>query len=287
MVLLAEGTLAESLPATILHVPESVGNVFVADTSSARIRQYTNTGGSVRLSGESYFSIGENGVGKQRAWDRKTPLGIYFVTEELDTSRLHDKYGVMAFPLDYPNVLDRLAGRTGDGIWVHGVQPGVAQRPFRDTDGCIALPNTELAARQGDFVPGETPVVVTRKPRALDDERRERIVSRIMGELTTWRDTLAAADPAAHFALYSADFSYRGLSRSAWQRMRGKAMRVHGEKDIRISEPLILGDPERDGRYLVRFAISEAGANAPPLPKRLYWQRDPAGNLLIIAEDAG
>ncbi len=56
---------------------------------------------------QRYMSIGENGVGKKRAWDRKTPLGIYFITEQLDTSNLDDKYGVAAYPLDYPNAWDR------------------------------------------------------------------------------------------------------------------------------------------------------------------------------------
>ena len=33
----------------------------------------------------------------------------------------HDKYGVAAYPLDYPNAWDRFNERTGYGIWLHGV----------------------------------------------------------------------------------------------------------------------------------------------------------------------
>jgi murein L,D-transpeptidase YafK len=278
---------AETLPASILHVPGHVGDVFVADTSTARISHYRNEGEGLRPAGESYFSIGENGVGKERAWDRKTPLGVYFVTEQLDTSRLPDKYGVTAFPLDYPNVLDRHAGRTGDGIWVHGVGPGVDARPFRDTDGCLALPNDELSAREENFVPGETPVVITRRVKPLDEVRRQRIVATLMAKIEAWRETLAHADVEKHLELYAPGFTYRGLDRRAWLAMRRDAMESAGPRVISISEPLILADPELDGLYLARFSVTTAGAETLPLIKRLYWQRDAAGRLTIVAEDTG
>ena len=106
------------------------------------------------------MSIGQGGTGKERAGDRRTPLGVYFVTEQLDTTRLHDKYGVTAFPLDYPNAWDRRLGRTGDGIWVHGVDPQGGTRPPLDTDGCIALPNERLLALQPSFTVNITPVLI-------------------------------------------------------------------------------------------------------------------------------
>jgi len=86
------------------------------------------------------MSIGENGVGKERAWDRRTPLGIYFANEQLDTSRMHDKYGPMAFPLDYPNAWDEVNARTGDGIWIHGVDRNGEVSPLQQRiDQCVAL----------------------------------------------------------------------------------------------------------------------------------------------------
>ena len=62
------------------------------------------------------MSIGQEGPGKQSSGDKRTPLGVYFVTEQLDTSKLHEKYGVTAFVLDYPNVWDLRSRRSGDGI---------------------------------------------------------------------------------------------------------------------------------------------------------------------------
>src|SRR5210317_641851 len=109
------------LPAALLRIPESTHTLFLAETSSNQFHRFDRDGDSVVHSGSYYMSIGRNGAGKLRSGDRKTPLGVYFVTEQLDTSRMHEKYGVTAFPLDYPNAWDRLGGRDGYGIWIHGV----------------------------------------------------------------------------------------------------------------------------------------------------------------------
>ena len=74
------------LPAYVLQLPESVGDVFIADTSAATIYRFEQSSAGMTLGHEGYMSIGEGGAGKERAWDRRTPLGIYFVVDQLDTS---------------------------------------------------------------------------------------------------------------------------------------------------------------------------------------------------------
>jgi hypothetical protein len=132
------------VPAYVLQLPDSVDAVLIAETDSAKLHRYERVQDILKHRETRYMSIGENGVGKERAWDRRTPLGIYFANEQLDTSRMHDKYGPMAFPLDYPNAWDEVNARTGDGIWIHGVDRNGGRRPPLDTDGCIALPNEDL-----------------------------------------------------------------------------------------------------------------------------------------------
>ena len=116
-----------SVPGYLLQLPASVSTVLIAETNTSTLHRYVVTQQGAKLDDESYISVGQNGVGKQRAWDRRTPLGIYFIDEQLDTSKLHDMYGPTAFPLDYPNVWDRQLGRSGDGIWIHGVAAGSAR----------------------------------------------------------------------------------------------------------------------------------------------------------------
>ena len=144
---------AEETPAWLIHVPETTSTVYIAETSTSTFHRFVREGGGFRLERQDYMSIGKGGDAKERAGDQRTPLGIYFVTDQLDTTRLHEKYGPLAFPLDYPNAWDRRQGRTGDGIWVHGVDRDGGERPPLDTDGCIALPNDRLLALADSFEP--------------------------------------------------------------------------------------------------------------------------------------
>ena len=278
----------ERFPAYVLQMPASLGSLFIADTSNARIYRFEPAEDGVQTTDDSYISIGQNGVRKQAAWDRRTPLGVYFVVDQLDTSRLHEKYGITAFPLDYPNALDRKAERTGDGIWVHGVLRGGEQRPIRDTDGCIALPNEDLARLQDDFVPLATPVIVTREMRWLDKVAIADLRDEFAAAVDAWVAANAESDLHAYLSLYDDSFSYRGMTLSEWASFRLQAFAGRGDIEFAIDDLLLLADPEEEGLFLSRFMQTTGGsANGSRTIKRLYWRRDAADQWRIIAEDNG
>lgn len=277
-----------ALPAYVLQLPDSVRSILIAETDTATVYRYRPGPNGIERRDDSYMSVGENGVGKIRAWDRRTPLGIYFANEQLDTSRLHEKYGPMAFPLDYPNAWDNVRERTGDGIWIHGVDPRAGRRPPLDTDGCIALPNDELLTLESHLQLLITPVIITR-----------RIATRSAGEIAEVRDEVAAVlenwvtsfrdgDWHAYLALYADDFEYRGLSRDQWSAYRVRSAATRPVSDFRIDDVLLLADPEENELYLSRFRQTIVDANGRiVVTKRLYWRREENGALKIIAEDNG
>jgi len=278
----------ERLPAYLLELPESVSDVFIADAANATIYRFVRTQAGIRLANKGYVSIGQNGIGKQRAWDRKTPLGIYFVVDQLDTSSMHEQYGVTAFPLDYPNVLDRHRERRGDGIWVHGVEAGNGRRPPFDTDGCLALPNDDLIALKEKFVPLVTPVIVTREivwqPPAIRDALRVEIHD----ALNQWVDALAKNDVYRYLSMYAAEFSYHGMRLSEWASFRVQTLEARGEVDVAVDELLLLAEPEEEDLYLSRFRQTITHKDTKSVTtKRLYWKRNSAGQLKIFAEDNG
>lgn len=276
------------LPAFILELPPTMPGLFVADTDNASMHHYSRTDDGVRLDATVYVSIGQRGVGKQVAGDRRTPLGVYFVVDRLDTSRLHEKYGVMAYPLDYPNVRDRQFERSGDGIWVHGVQPGSGRRPALDTDGCLALPNADLEKLGDDLVPLVTPVVIAKKMQWQDEATRERLREELRGQLARWTASYGAADRLEHESLYAADFSYRGLSFAEWRGIRGQGPPGEALVDVVMSDLLLLAEPAEPELYLSRFRLLTASdQQRRSTIKRLYWQRGADGVLRIVAEDNG
>ena len=275
-------------PSYLLQVPHSVPAIFVAETDTATLHRFSSASNNGFDHDQRYMSVGERGVGKQQAWDRRTPLGVYFVSEQLDTSRLHEKYGPLAFPLDYPNAWDRANGRTGDGIWIHGVSPGGDRRPPFDTDGCIALPNEDLLTLEKQFIPMITPVIVTRSINWVSAEQLAETRDALDAALQGWLVSLRDGDLHRLLSIYAEDFSYRGMNRSEWEYFRVQSVEQTPVSDIIISDVLLLEDPEEPGLYLSRFrqAIIDGERRVETI-KRLYWRRDAQGALRIIAEDNG
>jgi hypothetical protein len=276
------------LPVYLLEVPDTVSDILIADTSSATMHRFVRSGDGIVLEDERYMSIGQAGAGKEKAWDRKTPLGVYFITESLDTSKLHDKYGVAAFPLDYPNAWDRLNKRTGYGIWLHGVDHNNPDRPPLDTDGCLALPNDELLRLVDRLQPLVTPVIVARQmdwatPAEIDALRLEFRVA-----LDLWRESLEKGDLISYLSLYADDFAHRGMDRDAWSSYKLGVFEARPLERVALDDVMLVADPEVKDLYLSRFTQVFTTSNGPvKITKRLYWRRVDGNQWRIVSEDSG
>jgi murein L,D-transpeptidase YafK len=285
---LAEPQQHGSVPAYFLQIPASVATVLIAEVNSSTLYRYVVTQQGAELDDESYMSVGQNGVSKQRVWDRRTPLGIYFVNEQLDTGKLHDKYGPIAFPLDYPNVRDRLLGRSGDGIWIHGVVAGGDRRPPLDTDGCIALPNDDLLVVADLLTPLVTPVIITRDIKWISPQDLSLVRKRLRSALDEWAGSYLSGDLHRYLALYGEGFQHRGMNKDEWSTYRLQTIGTVEIRDFYLEDVLLLADPEEGGLYLSRFRQTIVDATHTVVTiKRLYWRESADGTLRIVAEDNG
>jgi len=277
-----------SVPAYVLEIPESVSDVLIADTNSATLHRFGRTASGIVDIDQRYMSIGLNGVGKQRAWDRKTPLGVYFITEQLDTSNLDAKYGVAAYPLDYPNAWDERKQRTGDGIWLHGVDENGSTRPPKDTDGCLALPNDELLSLADTLEPLVTPVIVAREMVWSTPGELRKLRLELRMALDIWRQSLEDSDVQTYLSLYSDEFRHRGMDKATWSSYRAQAFDARNIESVKLDDVLLIADPEEPGLYLSRF-IQEfvSDGAAVKTTKRLYWRRRENKIWQIVAEGAG
>lgn len=281
-----------AIPSMLIRVPESMTTLFVAETSTATFYRIRRDGGTLLEDGRFYMSIGQQGDGKQRSGDKRTPLGAYFVTEQLDTSRLHEKYGLTAFPLDYPNAWDRRAGRDGDGIWLHGVDKNGGLRPKRDTDGCIALPNADLSSLIPAFEDNVTPVLVTRKIEWAAAAESASLGDELESRIEMWRESQLQGDLYEYLALYDDEFARWGMNKTEWSVLmwQNDSLRASKGEPIAVSsvsDLLLLAYPEEEGLYLSRFQLTVSNERDITSMVRLYWRRDEHGALRIIAEDRG
>ena len=176
------------------------------------------------------------------------------MTEQLDTSRLHEKYGVTAFPLDYPNAWDLRSERTGDGIWVHGVDPNGGQRPTRDTEGCIALQNNDLVQLAGEFIDNVTPVVVLRDLHYADHADNEKLRVELEAAVAAWADGLAQGDLHAYLSSYDVSFRRWGLQLAEWMTLVTSSVAQRAIDAVKVDELLLLRYP--GGRRSVPESIS-------------------------------
>jgi len=234
------------------------------------------------------MSIGEEGPGKMHTGDKRTPLGVYFITEQLDTSKLHEKYGATAFPLDYPNAWDQRAGRDGDGIWVHGAHPEDGQRPERDTDGCIALANKDLRSLAAEFEDNTTPVLVTREVVWAETTDDDTLRIELENRITEWAASKAEGDLFTFLSLYDKEFERWGMDKSEWSSLNLQSAGQRAISEIALSDLLLLAYPDEENLYISRFRQTvKEGEREIVSMTRLYWRRDVSGALKIIAEDSG
>lgn len=87
--------------------------------------------------------LGHGGIGKSRAGDGKTPVGVY----PLGKPRASKRYG-MFIPIGYPTAQQRTQGFTGGAIGVHGPDRrakwlGRLVNTFDSSDGCVGLAKDE------------------------------------------------------------------------------------------------------------------------------------------------
>lgn len=272
----------------MIRLPESITSVFVAEASAAKFHHYEHTDGDVNLAASYYMSVGKSGWGKQREGDMRSPVGTYLVTEQLDTERMHEKYGVTAYVLDYPNAWDLRLERTGDGIWVHGVDRSGGRRPPRDTDGCIALPNEDLSTLEGRFESGNTPVLIAEAIEYITEADRDSLASELEAALGLWVKSVADGDMHTYLSLYHDDFERWGMKRDEWASFSLQTLGRRAIADVAVGDLLLLGYPGEKDLYLSRFqqVVTEDGVTRDSM-RRIYWRRDEHGALKIIAEDDG
>lgn len=116
----------------------------LADLSVSRLYVFKTGPSGPALVEQFYTTLGLDGAPKLREGDRKTPIGVYRILKEINNPRSDGFLGRKAYTLDYPNPEDRSAGRTGSGIWIHGVPEDLHVRPPKASDGCLAISNDDM-----------------------------------------------------------------------------------------------------------------------------------------------
>lgn len=262
-----------TLPTQFITLPPSTRHAIAVDASRSRLYLFENGPKGLQLVADHYASIGKLGSDKRIEGDQRTPLGVYFITSRLEGRQLTDFYGVGALTLNYPNEYDRRLGRTGSGIWLHGVPTENYARSPQSTDGCVVLANPELQSIIDRVQPRNTPVVIARSlqwvsPAVKEPERRS------LGNLLEgWRTARASGDINRLMAFYSSQFSNGGKDLSQWRQMIERDVQQTRGRELQLKDVSILGWRDQSDVLVVTFGEVAEGQRTGAI-KRQYWGKE-------------
>ena len=262
-----------SLPAQFISLPSTTRHAIAVDASRSRLYLFQNGPDGLRLIADHYASIGKLGPDKSFEGDQRTPLGVYYITSRLDARQLTDFYGAGALPLNYPNEYDRRLGRTGSGIWLHGVPSDSYARSPESTDGCVALANPELQSILDQVQPRTTPVVIARSlqwvtPTKVEPQRRS-----LQNMIEGWRVARASGDIGRVMSFYSPQFSSGKQDFTRWRQSVERDVSQLRGKAIELKDLAILGWQDKGDILVVTFGEVAEGQRTGAV-KRQYWGKE-------------
>ncbi|MCX7982272.1 MAG: L,D-transpeptidase [Syntrophales bacterium] len=188
---------AQKVPANIIYL--SSGYVIVVDKKEQRLYVFQREDGLIGKVFEAPCSTGKNKGQKAVSGDAKTPEGIFFVNQILKNTQPNETYGSIAYALDYPNIMDKKAGRGGNNIWIHGTTRPL--NPFQ-TNGCVVLKDAD-AIRLEEFIQiQKTPVVITDAVQWVTPEQKSAERKELHAFLLAWQKAILSGDSQVIDLLY-------------------------------------------------------------------------------------
>jgi L,D-transpeptidase YnhG len=273
-----------SVPAQFLTLSAQSRHAIAIDASRSRLYLFENLipargaaaadrAPRLKLVGDFYISVGLSGIEKSTEGDKRTPLGVYYITSSLNPADLPDLYGVGALPINYPNALDVQRGKTGSGIWLHGTPSTQFVRAPQASDGCVVLSNPDLQRLLSTVQIRTTPVVIAPslqwvKPETLVQERAP-----FDTVLEAWREARSAGRLDDLKRFYSSRFMNQGRDLAAWwPRVEGE-VRANGSRELQVKDLSVLRWSDKDDTMVVTFGEVAAGQSRG-VTKRQYWVRE-------------
>lgn len=226
-------------------------------------------------------TTGQSTGDKVAKGDMRTPEGIYFVGQKLDRGLDYDLYGSVAYTLNFPNPVDKIKGKSGSGIWIHGRGKDFGPR---DTRGCVALKPADIKSLDNELA-YNTPVVIAgsvtwSKEAGAAEKTFETLAERVRAWANDWQDK-----SERFFAHY--DQKRFSISEgSEFRNFRAHKEKIFGSKpwiQVMVDNIRILQGPDYwvtwfDQYYRAPNLTSTVG-------KRFYWQPDAEGRLKIVGQE--
>ena len=183
---------------------------------------------------------------KEEEGDLKTPEGVYQFTNKIVPPQLKAKFGAMAFYMNFPNVYDQIAGRTGDNIMLHGTDaPDRLKKDF-DSEGCVVLHNNDLTEVEKMIQMRLTPILVFDEltPEYQEGRRSEKLHQFFDSWIKDWE----SRDVEKYMSHYHTDFSspihHKTFDRDQWKDYKNVLTKKYAQIKVNASDPYFFRHPK-------------------------------------------
>jgi len=249
-------------------------------TLKARLQTFPEADEPKVVLGDFRIAIGKKKGDKQVEGDNKTPEGIYLTRKSIDGKTLPKKYGPLAIPINFPNDIDILEGKTGHGIWLHGVEKASRIDEANVTEGCVAFYNEDIAALSDWLQPNRAVVVIAKDESKVNvDADRQAVLQATANWLQAWQKR--SLKP--YINAYHSDFKHRSGGLDAFRRYKQAVFRSYKKMTVKMSQIRVVTHPKY-AISLMNQSFNGDNRYVSNGRKILYWQKEKDGQWRIVRE---
>ncbi len=215
--------------------------------------------------------------------DLRTPEGIYFPMYWREN--LPPIYGLGAFPLNYPNLLDRkILKRDGHGIWIHGTNN--PHRPPHSSNGCIVLKNPYLRVLKNLISTKRTPVVIVSELSFSSKEEfineKKDLINFILKWKKAWENSPKDID--TYLSLYDERFVWKRGDINSWISYKKRITKRKNWIKIDVSDLTITKD-ELGNLYVARMILRYKSNNYRSTTNKVLYIYKKGKQWKILGEE--
>ncbi|ENL6341621.1 murein L,D-transpeptidase [Campylobacter coli] len=248
------------------------------------LRVYSYSDGKIKQDFEQKAIITGLMGDKQVEGDLKTPVGFYELGRKFNPGDPY--YGPFAFATTYPNLLDKVQGKTSGGIWIHGYPLDGTRLDEFKTRGCIALFNENLE----EFAK----VVQDKKVFAMTEEKekvraKKEDIAALLADLFAWKLAWTDSDINTYLNFYD-EKQFKRFDKMKFEQFASMKKSIFSRKEdkkIKFSDINISPYPNVENETMYRISFYEDYYTKNYQfkgDKILYVKIDSKGKMKILAE---
>lgn len=248
------------------------------------LRVYSYDDGKIRKDFEQKEIITGLMGDKKIEGDLKTPVGFYELGRKFNPGDPY--YGPFAFATTYPNLLDKVQGKTGGGIWIHGYPLDGSRLDEFKTRGCIALFNNNLE-KFAKVVQDKKVFVMTEEKEKIRAKKDQ--IASLLADLFTWKLAWANSDTNAYLSFYD-EQEFKRFDKMKFEQFASMKKSIFSRKEdkkIKFSDINISPYPNLENETMYRISFYEDYYTKNYQfrgDKILYVKIDSKGKMKILAE---